>query len=183
MSDLGRFPTGHATHEQNPQAVSAVPVGIVSADRLNYSIVQFNRMVRVGTKELLLAVARHHYKAKRGTPEGRHWRAIIQLNSGKVATRPEPKPIVEFVAPAVKLPLSPREANLADIDTIAERHKLTREDILGTRKMRPIIDARHECIALFRSRGFSTLAIGRIMQRDHSTIVHALQKMNFQEAA
>lgn len=27
----GRSLTGHATHEQNPQAVSAVPVGIASA--------------------------------------------------------------------------------------------------------------------------------------------------------
>jgi chromosomal replication initiator protein len=64
-----------------------------------------------------------------------------------------------------------------DIDVIARRRKLHREDILGPSRYKKIVDARHECIALFRSRGLSTPAIGRIMQRDHSSIVHALQRI------
>ena len=111
-------------------------------DRPNYSIVQFNRMVRIGSKNLLLAVAYHHYNAKKGTPEGGHWREIIKLNGGNVKRKPEP---VAMPLPAT-IPAAPRELNMDDI-------------------------------ALFRSRGLSTPAIGRIMQRDHSSIVHALQQI------
>jgi hypothetical protein len=141
--------------------------------RPNYSIVQFNRMVRIGSKNLLLAVAYHHYNAKKGTPEGSHWREIIKLNGGKVKGKPEP---VAMPLPAT-IPPTPRELNMDDIDVIARRRKLHREDILGPSRYKKIVDARHECIALFRSRGLSTPAIGRIMQRDHSSIVHALQQI------
>ena len=72
---------------------------------------------------------------------------------------------------------SPREKNLADIGLIALRHGFTRHDVLGPCKVRPLVMARRECIAMFRARGLSTPQIGRIMQRDHSTIVHALQQM------
>jgi chromosomal replication initiation ATPase DnaA len=46
-----------------------------------------------------------------------------------------------------------------------------------------LVEVRHECIKFFRGQGFSTPEIGRIMRRDHSTIVHALQKMAKMEAA
>lgn len=72
---------------------------------------------------------------------------------------------------------TPRERNLADIGLIALRHGFTREDILGPRKFKNLIRARQDCIAMFRKRGLSTTEIGRIMGRDHSTIVHALQQV------
>ena len=77
--------------------------------------------------------------------------------------------------------LTPRERNLADIGLIALRHGFTRDDILGPSKHRPLMLARWECVAMFRRRGLSTPAIGRIMQRDHSTIVHALQRIALHE--
>jgi hypothetical protein len=74
----------------------------------------FNRMVRIGSKNLLLAVAYHHYNAKKGTPEGGHWREIIKLNGGKVKGKPEP---VAMPLPAT-IPPTPRELNMDDIDVI-----------------------------------------------------------------
>lgn len=73
--------------------------------------------------------------------------------------------------------LTPRERNLADIGLIALRHGYTRDDILGPRKHKTLIRARWDCIAMFRRRGMSTTEIGRVMLRDHSTIVHALQQI------
>jgi chromosomal replication initiation ATPase DnaA len=46
-----------------------------------------------------------------------------------------------------------------------------------------LVEIRYECIKFFRERGHSTPEIGRILNRDHSTIVHALQKMAKMEAA
>jgi chromosomal replication initiation ATPase DnaA len=46
-----------------------------------------------------------------------------------------------------------------------------------------LVEIRYECIKFFRAQGFSTPEIGRIMKRDHSTIVHALQKIAKMEAA
>lgn len=77
--------------------------------------------------------------------------------------------------------MTPRERNLADIQAIASRHRLTIEDVLGRERWGTFVKARHECIAMFRTRGMTTTEIGRVMQRDHSTIVHALQKMGWSD--
>lgn len=73
--------------------------------------------------------------------------------------------------------MTPRERNLAEIDAIAELYGYTVEDILGKSKVGPLIKVRRMCVLRMRNKGYSTLAIGRIMNRDHSTIVHSLQKI------
>jgi chromosomal replication initiation ATPase DnaA len=73
--------------------------------------------------------------------------------------------------------MTPRERNLAEIDAIAELHGYTVEDILGRSKLKPLVEVRRKCVVMLRKKGLSTPAIGRIMLRDHSTIVHSLQKM------
>jgi chromosomal replication initiation ATPase DnaA len=72
--------------------------------------------------------------------------------------------------------MTPRGRNLAEIDAIAELHGYTLADILGKSKQRPLVEVRRKCVLRMRNKGYSTLAIGRIMNRDHSTIVHSLQK-------
>jgi chromosomal replication initiation ATPase DnaA len=72
--------------------------------------------------------------------------------------------------------MTPRGRNLAEIDAIAELYGYTLADILGKRKQRPLVEVRRKCVVRLRSFGYSTTEIGRIMQRDHSTIVHSLQK-------
>ena len=73
--------------------------------------------------------------------------------------------------------MTPRERNLSDIGLVALRHGFTRDDILGPRKYKSLVRARQDCVAMFRKRGMTTTEIGRLMRRDHSTIVHALQQV------
>lgn len=72
--------------------------------------------------------------------------------------------------------MTPREKNLADIDAIAREHKFTQEDILGKSRFGPLVKVRRKCVVMLREKGYSTTEIGRIMNRDHSTIVTSLQK-------
>jgi chromosomal replication initiation ATPase DnaA len=73
--------------------------------------------------------------------------------------------------------MTPKERNLAEMDAIAELYGYTVEDILGKSKVGPLMKVRRMCVLRMRNKGYSTLAIGRIMNRDHSTIVHSLQKI------
>ena len=72
--------------------------------------------------------------------------------------------------------MTPRERTHAEIDAIAQEHGYTVEDILGPSRLKRLVAVRRLCILMIRDRGFSTTEIGRIMNRDHSTIVHALNK-------
>ena len=75
------------------------------------------------------------------------------------------------------LGMTPRQANMLEIEAIAKSHCFTLEDILGPRKFKHLVAVRRKCIVMLREKGYSTTEIGRIMGgRDHSTIVHALQK-------
>lgn len=71
--------------------------------------------------------------------------------------------------------MTPREKNLADIGEIAESYGFTVDDIIGKRKYKMLMKARRECVAMLRAKKLTTLQIGKIMNRDHSTIVHSLQ--------
>ena len=72
--------------------------------------------------------------------------------------------------------MTPRQANLLQIEAIAKAHCFTLEDILGPRKFKPLVAVRRKCIVVLREKGHTTTEIGRIMNRDHTTVVHALQK-------
>lgn len=71
--------------------------------------------------------------------------------------------------------MTPRQANLLEIEAIAKAHCFTLEDILGPRKFKPLVAVRRKCIVMLREKGYSTTEIGRILNRDHSTICHALK--------
>lgn len=64
---------------------------------------------------------------------------------------------------------------MLQIEAIAKEHCFTVEDILGPRKFKHLVTVRRKCIVMLREKGYSTTEIGRIMNRDHSTICHALQ--------
>jgi hypothetical protein len=72
--------------------------------------------------------------------------------------------------------MTPRQKNLAAIDAIAQEHGYTVEDILGPSRLKHLVAVRRLCILMLRERGYSTNEIGRIMNRCHTTIVHALNK-------
>ena len=73
--------------------------------------------------------------------------------------------------------MTPREKNLADIGEIAYKYGFTVEDMLGPRRFKKMVQVRRECIAMLRGKGYSTTEIGRIICRDHSTVVTSLQAL------
>ena len=88
-----------------------------------------------------------------------------------------PEEKAEEVALVDSVGMTPRQANLLEIEAIAKEHCFTVEDILGPRKFKHLVAVRRKCIVMLREKGYSTTEIGRIMGgRDHSTICHALQK-------
>lgn len=72
--------------------------------------------------------------------------------------------------------MTPREKNLEAINAIAQKYCYTVEDMLGRSRFKRVVAVRRLCILMLREKGYSTTEIGRIMNRDHSTIVHALNK-------
>lgn len=93
-----------------------------------------------------------------------------------------PEEKTEEVALIDTLGMTPRQANMLQIEAIAKAHCFTLDDILGPRKFKPLVAVRRKCIVVLRQKGYSTTEIGRIMGgRDHSTICHAL-KMSKAEA-
>lgn len=72
--------------------------------------------------------------------------------------------------------MTPRERNLKDIAEIAEAHGYTVEDILGPSRRKHLVSVRLWCVLALRNKGHSTTEIGRIMNRCHTTICHALNK-------
>ena len=76
---------------------------------------------------------------------------------------------------------TPRDRMMAAIDEIAARHGLTREQVMTKAKRMPkiVVAARTEVYAmLYDFRGpyrWSLSRIGAYFERDHTTIMHALQ--------
>ena len=71
--------------------------------------------------------------------------------------------------------MTPRQANLLQIEAIAKVYGYTVDDILGKSKLKALVAVRRQCVNMLHEKGYSTTEIGRIMNRDHSTIVHSLQ--------
>lgn len=72
--------------------------------------------------------------------------------------------------------MTPREKNHLLIDAIAQEHGYTVDDIIGKLRFKRVVAVRRLCILALREKGYSTTEIGRIMNRDHNTIYHALNK-------
>lgn len=72
--------------------------------------------------------------------------------------------------------MTPREKNLKDIEHLAEGYGYTVADILGPSRRKHLVFVRNLCVFMLRNKGYSTTEIGRIMNRNHSTICHALNK-------
>lgn len=86
-----------------------------------------------------------------------------------------PEEKAEEVVLVDTLGMTPRQANMLQIEEIAKVYGYTAADILGKRKLKALVAVRRQCVVMLREKGYSTTEIGRIMNRDHSTICHALQ--------
>jgi chromosomal replication initiation ATPase DnaA len=75
------------------------------------------------------------------------------------------------------LGMTPKQVNIMEMNAIAKKYGYTAEDIIGKSRQKKLVEVRRKCVVMLRERGYSTTEIGRIMNRDHSTIVHSLAKM------
>lgn len=70
----------------------------------------------------------------------------------------------------------PRIAEI--IAKTAEKHGLKVSDLTGPRRFRPIVRARWEAMAeAYDLRIWQSTVIGRAFNRDHSTVLHAVQQV------
>lgn len=69
-----------------------------------------------------------------------------------------------------------REKYHALIGEIAEKHSVKVEHILSPSRQQHHVAARHECYFTLHSLGLSSSQIGKVMHRDHSTVLHGIRK-------
>ena len=71
--------------------------------------------------------------------------------------------------------MTPRQANMLEMEAIAKEYGYTAADVVGKNRQKKLVEVRRKCVVMLRAKGYSTTEIGRIMNRDHSTICHALK--------
>lgn len=62
------------------------------------------------------------------------------------------------------------------VDHVAEAHHVTRGDVLGRGRTKRVAQARHAVMRALRDMGMSYPEIGRLLGRDHTTVLAALRK-------
>jgi ATPase involved in DNA replication initiation len=62
------------------------------------------------------------------------------------------------------------------VDRIARLHDVAPEDITGPSRAPALCEARRCVMRELRDKGWSTTRIGQLLNRDHSTIVHAMRR-------
>lgn len=77
----------------------------------------------------------------------------------------------------VKKMQTPRERTMALLEEIAVSHYVTLDDVLGESKSKVILPARFHCYRALREQGMSLKKIGRIMGRDHTTVLKGLRRV------
>jgi Bacterial dnaA protein helix-turn-helix len=58
------------------------------------------------------------------------------------------------------------------LTSVAEKYRIRFEDILGPRRKVLFVRARIECAVLMRGLGYTTPKIGRVLNRDHTSVLH-----------
>ena len=63
------------------------------------------------------------------------------------------------------------------LDEVADHYGLTRQDLVGKSRSRPLTNARHVAMYLTREcTGLSLIKIGELFDRDHTTVMHGIRK-------
>ena len=63
------------------------------------------------------------------------------------------------------------------VDEVAQTHGINRDELLGTHRHPRVAHPRQNLCLLAQERfGWSTTQIGRMIGRDHSTVVHGIQQ-------
>lgn len=62
------------------------------------------------------------------------------------------------------------------VANVARLHGFTAADLMGPSRARPLCIARWRAMRQLRDRGRSYASIGRLFNRDHSTVMHGLRQ-------
>jgi chromosomal replication initiation ATPase DnaA len=62
------------------------------------------------------------------------------------------------------------------VERLSKRYGITTKDLMGDSRIPEIVAARHEVIRTLHERGLSASEVGRLMGRDHSTVLAVLSK-------
>jgi hypothetical protein len=96
----------------------------------------------------------------------------------------QPPPVVVRVPS--ELPQSPVTSGKARvgiapalIDRVANAFEISHGELIGSGRSRKFIAARAVVARVLRHRGWSTSQIGKVLRRDHSTIIHLLDRWSF----
>lgn len=63
------------------------------------------------------------------------------------------------------------------VQEICHKHGVTVNDVLSRRRDKKTLAARFECYKALRGMGLSFPKIGKIMNRDHSTVCHFFREL------
>ena len=73
---------------------------------------------------------------------------------------------------------TPREERMAIIKGVAKRHGITVKQIMGRSTYTEIVEARHHAMRIIHAvYGDSSTRIGRLFNRDHTTVLAALGRI------
>lgn len=117
----------------------------------------------------------------RGTGEGGvggrhaapHRRALLVALGlpADAAGDPEPQRVKRRAPELPHQPRAPKVSMSRIAREVADRYRLSVEDLRGDRRLGYIIPARQEAMYLMREGGRSTVEIGRFFRRDHATVI------------
>lgn len=72
---------------------------------------------------------------------------------------------------------SPRDLMMEVVNEVAARHRVTAAGIFGESRSRSVCAARHEAIyRVFMQFGWGVTKVGRAFGRDHTTVIHSLNR-------
>jgi chromosomal replication initiation ATPase DnaA len=70
--------------------------------------------------------------------------------------------------------LTPRACTRARIADIATRHGVAPDEVMGSSRRATVSRARQAVMADLRARGWSSVKIGRLLHRHHTTVLHGI---------
>ena len=73
--------------------------------------------------------------------------------------------------------VTPRQFTMALIEMIAREHGVTMAELMGVSRRQKYCIARREIWRVLRDQGISLPRIGRMFNRDHTTILHGLRRI------
>lgn len=62
------------------------------------------------------------------------------------------------------------------VDAVAERHGVLADSLLGRRRHREVVRARHDLVVCLWASGCAFIEIGRLLGMDHTSIMYAVRK-------